>query len=154
MRYASNGWTNGQIPNNLIDLTDIWKRSLGLTANFESLRSYTVQFALSNSCNTVWTNLDKTFFICPSGSGCREGRGEEKLISMSPNPASGYFSIHNLPEGPSTIQLYDLTGRVAKSFRDSDGKFLDIFDLDNGMYLVSVIHAGKQLYRSKLSIVK
>lgn len=151
MRYTGIGWQTGPLPT-LVNLTDVWKLN-NPTWQFETFRSYTVQFALSNPCNQYWTNLDKTFFICPSGAGCREIE-EVEPISLSPNPTFGQFELRNLTDEFATITVLDMSGRELKRFSNSQINFYDVSDLHNGIYLVSVIQNGKRIFNSKLSILK
>lgn len=151
MRYTGTGWQTGPLPT-LVNLTDVWKNGNG-SWSFETNRSYTVQFALSNPCNSQWTNLDKTFFICPSGSGCREIETAEP-ISLSPNPTYGQFQLRNLSDAPTTITLLDISGRELKRFNQSGDNIYDVSDLNNGMYVISVIQGEKRVFNSKLSILK
>lgn len=149
MRYTGTGWQTGPLPT-LYNLTSLWQQN---GWNFETNRSYTVQFALSNPCNQQWTNLDKTFFICPLGSGCREIETAEP-ISLSPNPSYRQFELKNLSDTPSTISVMDISGKELKRFSSSQDNFYDVSDLNNGIYLISVIQGKKRVFNSKLSILK
>lgn len=150
MRSYGIGWQFGTVPTD-ISLSEIWAEG-GLAWEFEPFRSYTVQFALSNSCNTQWTNLNKTFFICPQGSGCREIVAE-KAINLSPNPSTGYFRLNNMNQLKAIVSVFDVSGREVRRYNDSPSE-LDVSDLNNGMYTVSVIQDGKRVFTSKVAIVK
>ncbi len=152
MRWNSIGWQSGPLPT-LVNLTNVWGTGNGNTWKFETFRSYTVQFALSNPCNQQWTNLDKTFFICPSGTGCREIESSDP-ISISPNPTYGQFELKNLSDTPATITVMDMSGRELKRFNNSQNSNYDISDLNNGIYIVSVIQDNKRVLNSKISVLK
>lgn len=156
-RYWSNGWTQGQVPGNQINLTSLTNGAFQSGTNpFAQIPvSYTVQFAISASCNTVWTNLDKNFAVCPAGLGCRIA--EDKEITLYPNPANNSFQILNLEIDPSKQQrivLMDMNGRTVKAFEQITQSEFDISTLTNGMYLVSVWENGSRLLTTKLSVVK
>lgn len=153
-RYWSNGWTSGLIPGNQLNLTTLSSPTFGGT--FAQIPvSYTVQFAISASCNTAWTNLDKNFAVCPAGLGCRIAEDED--IRLYPNPANNSFQLHNLDIDPSKQQrivLMDMNGRIVKSFEQISQPEIDISDLNNGLYVVSVWENGSKLLTTKLSVVK
>jgi hypothetical protein len=145
------GWQSGALPT-LVNITNIFRINHP-TWNFENGLTYTVQFALSNPCNTEWTNLDKTFNICPAGSGCREVDVNEP-ISLSPNPTSNEFRLLNLPETESQISISDVSGRKIKNFTAKDEDTFDVSDLGNGMYFITVFNEGTSVFASKLLVVR
>ena len=156
-RYWSNGWTQGLIPGNLINLTSLTNGALqsGINPFAQIPVSYTVQFAISSSCNTQWINLDKNFAICPAGLGCRIAENED--IRLYPNPANNSFQLYNFDTDPSKQQrivLMDMNGRTVKSFEQITQSLFDISDLTNGLYVVSIWENGSRLLTTKLSVVK
>lgn len=148
-RYKSTGWNLGTIPNEL-DLTSFWD-----DFQFENLTSYRVQFAISNQCNTQWTEKIPTlpdFFICPQGSGCRPG--EEILpIKLSPNPASQQFILQNLPKSDVQVYVFDMCGRLVKNYQNIYNGNFDISELNSGIYIVRAMQSGDTLYNGRLSVV-
>jgi len=156
-RYWSNGWTQGQIPGNQINLTTLTNGAFTTGGQpFAQIPvSYTVQFAISAQCNTAWTNLDKNFAVCPAGLGCRIAVDED--IRLYPNPAYNSFQLHNFDVDPSKQQrivLVDMNGRTVKSFEQITQSEFDISDLINGLYIVSIWENGSRLLTTKLSVVK
>lgn len=159
-RYRSNGWTNGRMPNDEFDLTEFWDRGQGW--EFEVFHSYTVQFAIENfACRngieqnppTTWNNLDRSFFICPAGTGCRTG-GDQQNVVISPNPASTSIRLLNFePDLDRGYQMAfsDMTGRLVKSVI-LVGNEVDISELPGGMYVLNVQREGRPLFTSKLVI--
>lgn len=155
MRYRSMGWTNGNgtLPTT-INLSSFWNGGSGWT--FNSLNSYTVQFAISAPCNTAWANLDKSFFICPAGSGCRPADIEQK-ITVSPNPANGSIKLSNyemLPGASFKMVIIDMSGRTVKSFDQYSADAYDVSDLGCGMYSVAVWDGQNRTHTSKLTIAR
>lgn len=156
-RYWSNGWTQGQIPGNQINLTTLTNGAFTTGGQpFAQIPvSYTVQFAISAQCNTAWTNLNKNFAVCPAGLGCRIAADED--IRLYPNPANNSFQLHNFDVDPSKQQrivLLDMNGRTVKSFEQITESVFDISDLINGLYVVSLWENGSRLLTTKLSVVK
>jgi len=156
-RYWSNGWTQGLIPGNLINLTLLTGAAFqsGINPFAQIPVSYTVQFAISSSCNTQWINLDKNFAVCPAGLGCRIAENED--IRLYPNPANNSFQLYNFDTDPSKQQrivLMDMNGRTVKSFEQITQSLFDISDLTNGLYVVSIWENGSRLLTTKLSVVK
>ena len=151
-RYWTNGWTNGQIPGNQINLSDY----NAFPGGFQQIPvSYTVQFAISSSCNTQWINLDRNFSVCPPGFGCRVAK-EEKIV-VSPNPTGSSFQLVNLDLatlGRMRVVLSDISGRLVKDFAQINQPDFDVSDLSNGLYIVGVWKDGNRIQTTKLSIVK
>jgi len=148
-RYKTTGWNFGAMPT-VINLTNFWS-----SWNFENLTSYRVQLAISNQCNTQWTEMNPLppdFFICPQGSGCRPG-DQIVPITLAPNPASQQFSLQNLPTSDVQVHVYDMSGRLVKNYQNNhDGNF-DISDINSGIYIVRAVQSGAILYNGKLSVV-
>ncbi len=141
-RYKSNDWTDGTIGE--FNLSTFWAGGTGW--QFESLNSYKVQFAITNTqCpnTSTWTNLDKSFFICPAGSGCRYGTDDNHLnYNLSPNPViSEALRIGNFD--PAIQQGYyltiiNMTGQVVKNISNLDSSEIDVSTLPNGTYALSL----------------
>jgi len=148
-RYKTTGWNFGAMPTE-INLTTFWSNF-----RFENLTSYRVQLAISNQCNTQWTEMSPAppdFFICPHGSGCRPG-DEIVPITLAPNPASQQFSFQNLPTSDVQVHLYDMSGRLVKNYQNTYNGSFDISDVNNGIYIVRAVKGGEILYNGKLSVV-
>lgn len=159
-RFRSNGWTNGRMPNDEFDLTEFWRGPQEW--RFETFHSYTVQFVIENSkCRNgieqnppaTWNNLDRTFFICPAGTGCRTG-GDWQEVVISPNPASTFIRLQNFePDIDRGYQMTfsDMAGRQVKSVV-LVGDEVDISDLPGGMYVLNVQREGRPLFTSKIVV--
>ena len=154
-RYWSNGWTNGPIPNDKIDLKQLWNSGTGSSGFAQFPINYTIQFAITASCNTSWVNLDKQLSICNSRSvGCRVASDENILIS--PNPSNGNIKIEGIESENNQYKviLADVSGKIVKEFSEFSGQMLDVSDLDNGLYFVSIWNGTKKVKTVKLSILK
>lgn len=154
-RYNSWGWSSGTIPNNEVNLTDVWQTNHP-DWNFEVNRSYTVQFVVENQqClnGSGWNVNNRDFFICQPGWGCRTGE-DGREISISPNPASSYIRLqHFEPDLGREYRMLvsDLSGRVVKSVELTDSE-VDISSLPSGMFVVSLLRDGQRVYQSKLVV--
>lgn len=158
-RYKSNGWTNGNIPNGEFDLTQLWNQN---NWDFETFHQYTVQFVTENSkCRNGienpnengWNNLDRTFFICPAGSGCRFGIADREII-ISPNPANNMIQLQNFEPGLDRnyiMTIADMTGRQVKNIPLTADR-VDISDLQSGMFVVNILREGEPVFNSKLVV--
>jgi Secretion system C-terminal sorting domain len=163
-RSWANGWTAGSIPSDpkdpkkqIIDLKKLGSSSPFTNGNFQELPvKYTVQFAIAvQQCNTVWTNLNRDFSICPASLGCRSD--EDQAIILSPNPASNTFKLHNIDisaESQTKVFVTDISGRTVKAFEVDGQDDFDISDLNSGLYLVSVMNNGGRIFTTKLSVSK
>ena len=150
-RYTGVGW-NWSTPTSL-DLTDIWDHAVGW--DFEPYHSYTVQFAIENEdcVNSSWNNLDRVFFICPTGTGCR--LGEEKVeMAISPNPATSSIYLQNFRPDPGRkyqIFIVDFMGRQVKNSELTSNE-IDISDLQNGIFSAIVTQDNQQIFVSKVIV--
>ncbi len=76
---------------------------------------------------------------------------EEQLLGFSiyPNPASTSFGINTTV---SSIEIYDLTGKMVKSFKGNYNRMdtFDIADLNSGMYILKVENNDNQIKTIKL----
>ncbi|MFN0037682.1 MAG: T9SS type A sorting domain-containing protein [Saprospiraceae bacterium] len=155
MRYWSQGWTSGSTLG-VANLSQKWENGGTPPWEFESLGSYRVQFAIENSkcINPSWTGLERDFFICPAGSGCRFADEAYSALRVSPNPAAGSFQILGFDASlhpASRLVVSDLSGRQIKSVLASEGD-VGISDLPNGMYVVTLWDNSARLFSDKLVI--
>ncbi len=157
-RYWSNGWTNGPIPNNEIDLTAL---ASSLLPFGQIPVSYTVQFAISAGCNTAWTNLDKDFVVCPSGFGCRSASPdmEKEPIFMTMDASGNSFELHHLDTKSNTdrlrVMVVGMDGKTVKSYEDFSqvrSSLFDISELASGIYIITVFDGTDRLFADKLSV--
>lgn len=76
---------------------------------------------------------------------------EEQLLGFSiyPNPANTAFGINTTV---SSIEIYDLTGKMVKSFQGNYNRMdtFNIADLNSGMYIVKVENDDNQVKTTKL----
>ena len=80
-----------------------------------------------------------------------EEKVEITTVSMFPNPSSDKINLTGFKNG-SIITVYDMTGRKAMSISEIDYTEIniDISELENGMYIVSVESEGSIVHQSKL----
>ena len=83
------------------------------------------------------------------------GHGPQPTIQFSvwPNPTSGILHVDGLPEG-STVQLYDMQGRMLASFTSSFTSHLSPFTLHlaNGLYLLRAVTPSGEVHTAKIVI--
>ncbi len=68
-----------------------------------------------------------------------------ELIRLYPNPVSGNLFIESKKEAKFTTSIYDINGRLLIVANSSPS--IDLSELKNGMYLVKVATAEKELTR-------
>ncbi|MFN0213915.1 MAG: T9SS type A sorting domain-containing protein [Saprospiraceae bacterium] len=158
-RYGGLGWTFGFIPNNEINLQTVWSQVTngGSFAPITSGVTYDVQFAIMGQCNSEWVESGiSNFGVCPEGLLCK-GVFEESDISLAPNPANSSFHLSGIdmndPGSNYHLKLLDLSGRVVKEFTQVSSDELDVSDIPNGLYAVSLLDGERQVKTFKLSIV-
>lgn len=156
-RYKSNGWSNGTIPGGKINLSEFWD-----SWKFETFHQYTVQLAIENrQCRNGieypnpngWNNLDRTFFICPEGSGCRFGIDEREIV-ISPNPANSIIQLQNFEPGLDrnyVMTITDISGRQVKNIPLTADR-VDVSDLQPGIFIVNIFKKGQRVFNSKLVV--
>ena len=160
-RARSNGWTNGTVPGNEFNLSAFWKGGPD-DWKFETFHSYKVQFVVENlQCRNgieqnppaTWNVLERTFFICPAGSGCRAGE-DEQAIMLVPNPASAVVRLQNFEPDLGReyrLTIADVTGRIVKTFALHSNE-VDISGLPSGMFGVTIERDGKRIFANKLVV--
>ncbi|MBL0237446.1 MAG: T9SS type A sorting domain-containing protein [Saprospiraceae bacterium] len=156
-RYKANGWTPGQV--GTINLTEFWKKNTPQW-EFESLNSYLVQFAIVNEQCQIqgqWTNLDKAFFICPTGSGCKFEKPENS-ISIYPNPVNSQFRFTGIdftPVNKFEYELRSLEGKlIQKQIIVDPSTNYSIDGVQSGIYLISLFKDDQRVFNTKLSLIK
>lgn len=68
----------------------------------------------------------------------------ETSLTLTPNPATGSFTLHGMGSEPQTVTVYSISGAKVMQGRHSDGEQIDISALAKGIYMV----------RAGMSIVK
>lgn len=72
-------------------------------------------------------------------------------LVIYPNPTTEFFQLKN-DASVSTISLYNIVGRLVKTFNHSEGMIHDVTSLRSGMYLVRIENkAGDVLKSMRLS---
>lgn len=93
-----------------------------------------------------------------SGVGIKENKDDKIDISVFPNPASGFATIHYASNKPAKIGIYDVHGKLVKdlfSGEDVSGnnsRNIDLTGLSKGVYFLRLSADNKQA--QKLLIVQ
>ncbi|MCI5056153.1 MAG: T9SS type A sorting domain-containing protein [Flavobacteriales bacterium] len=72
-------------------------------------------------------------------------------ISIYPNPSNGMFQLRNLT-GSEDIFIYDASGRLAYQKQFSGDGYLDLRNLNNGIYKIQIIDEGQMIFSKSLII--
>jgi hypothetical protein len=154
---GNGGWINGPM-NPIVNLTNLWNiDDRDLTYKFEPGHTYRLQIALSKNNCPSWTEVMSSFYICPSGWGCRTG-GEKKTsnkIVLSPNPASNKFRLDGINFADTKacdVFVSDISGREIQRFKNVDTNEFALNGLSNGIYIVHVTSDNRRLFSSKLVV--
>jgi hypothetical protein len=75
---------------------------------------------------------------------------QEQIFTVWPNPAS--TEVYILPQGPCTVTVYDMTGKIHLTRKISSLNLLDISVLPAGLYLIRA--EGKESVQTEKLIVR
>jgi hypothetical protein len=70
-------------------------------------------------------------------------------FSIYPNPTGGVLFIDDVDSSISKVTIFDLTGKQVKLFESSLTNKIDLSNLANGLYIITV-HVGKDVFSRKL----
>jgi Secretion system C-terminal sorting domain len=157
---TATGW-RARLTTNVIDLNSLVGSHFSSTGNkFKNNTSdhkkYVVQFAVASPC-VPWTVVEKEFQVC---AGCRITEGAEATntqFSLYPNPTNNTFRLQNFeasPESQYLLTLTDITGKTVKTLQQVNQEDVDVSDLVDGLYFVTLYKDGERVHTSKLSVLK
>ena len=72
------------------------------------------------------------------------------VISVSPNPASVYFTV-NVDVPVKSVSIYNLAGTLVKAVANPDNNTVEVSDMASGLYMLS-IETEESNYSSKLIV--
>jgi hypothetical protein len=76
----------------------------------------------------------------------------KQSIVVFPNPASDYLTISGL-SGDYTVSIFDTQGRKLKTLHQSNNAMLNIANLENGQYIISVVR-GQSTQTFLVSVIR
>lgn len=101
--------------------------------------------------NGEWHNVEKTVFEGIAAPASVSPFTEEQPAVMYPNPATNEFYLNST--SPQTLTIFDIHGREVKRLTSlSDETAIDVHDLSQGQYVVTVNREGSQQRVEKLTI--
>lgn len=158
-RIFLNGTTSssGNLDNNLVAESGFTEDSLRVfyranaAAEWEVVNGYSINTLGSATNGNAYINIDVLLpgeytFGWENGYVGVEEEIVEQLFNIYPNPAQETVNIDlsDYDSGEYTIGIYDMNGKLLKNkISVATQIFLDISDLSNGQYLVSVLNSGK-----------
>ena len=97
-----------------------------------------VAIATGQNANGEWGETTIVYFKTPGGVGCTELMINN--LKIYPNPASSFISITSDNNEEAEIKIFDMMGRCVKNVFTDDlrSKTVNIEDLDNGIYVISI----------------
>lgn len=152
-RYVTTGWQKGTMPT-IYNLTNLW-RSAFPAGNFEVNTSYMVQFVTEDSLcinSPTWNSTDKTFFICPFGSGCRFGDERVENQDIRVNAQNNILTVFNLDFAKDRIYnvaIYSMDGKRLQMIQTRGETQFDISKLVDGLYMARIFEE-----REPIAVVK
>ena len=114
-----------------------------LGINYTTAQTFNEVFTTSEGCDSVVT-INLTVNVC---SGIDDIAF--KNLNVYPNPSNGIINL-NITEELSTIKLFDLTGKMVKTF-DPSNRQLNITEFTTGIYFLEVANAES---KSVVKIIK
>jgi hypothetical protein len=152
-RYVSSNWVNSKLPTGDFDLTNFWASAFP-NAPFVSLQSYKMQLVCTNQFCSTWNVNEQSFFICPSGSGCKRSDFTiNNVISLSTKPNG--FIINNLDFSTSNnydILIHSIDGKLISKLTNITNNNITLNNVINGMYIVTTYNNRKKIHTDKLLI--
>lgn len=147
-RYKSTNWVNGLLTNSY-NLSLFWQQN-GWT--FIPLQSYTIQMVnINSSCGGNWNVIDKTFFICPNGSGCKQSDFVKNGIPVSNLPNGFILNDMDLSK-QNNIKVFSLDGRLVKEYNTVSSNQFSTTDYTNGLYVVTLTTNNKKSFTGKIQV--
>lgn len=158
-RIFLNGTTSssGNLDNNLVAEPGFTEDSLRVfyrvnaAADWEVVSGYSINTLGSATNGNAYVNIDVLLpgeytFGWENGYVGVQEEIVEQLFNIYPNPAQETVNIDlsDYDSGEYTIRVYNMNGKLLKSkVTVATQNFLDISDLSNGNYLISVLNSGK-----------
>ena len=122
----------------------------GVTSTWYDLMDATGTTTVSNSASTISIPAGQFRILGNQPSGVLSVDDNELFgFNIYPNPSSTSFSLN---VNVSNVEVYDLTGKMVKSFKGSFTRTdtFDISTLQTGVYMVKVQNDNNQTLTSKL----
>ena len=144
-----------------LNLSDWWA-SDNSSWVFEPFTRVEVSLVTSNPHNNCgqggWNLRQKVFAVCPAGWGCRfasDGAVDPKIL-ISPNPTSDVLRFTNMDIRMYDFDVYisDIAGKVVKQIPHLNQEFINLSDLDDGMYVLKIYKDGQYESTYKVVIAK
>lgn len=77
----------------------------------------------------------------------------ESYFRISPNPANEYLYIQNLENYEiDEIKIIDMTGKAVMSSSCNIEKFIDISEIENGLYILLLLYEKNKIFESQIII--
>jgi PKD repeat protein len=110
---------------------------------------YDVTLTVSNGINTN-TTVKQDYIMVDHLTGI--GNVNQTSVNIFPNPTNGLVYITGT--GASKINVYNATGNRVASYSDFNGNSLDLSELENGIYFISIVKDNETTIAKKITILK
>jgi endonuclease I len=80
----------------------------------------------------------------------------ESYFAVYPNPAKDFLEIKQniILDGQSVVIMSDVSGRVIVESKLENNLQIDLSKFPEGLYIISIINNGKQVYCKKISVIR
>ena len=109
--------------------------------------------ATDNGTPVQSTTLNYVINVLPANTTTGIKAINNKQVSIYPNPNNGNFVIETNSTAKQLVQVYDVTGKVVLSQNISGKTIIDVGNLNEGVYIVSIT-SNQGIINKRLVIVK
>jgi PKD repeat protein len=112
--------------------------------------TFDITMVVSNNCGTDTLTKSVT---ADETTGVNDLNGEDE-VAVYPNPTSGIFSINSSNLNSHISEIYDVTGKLARTIRWKSKVNVNVSDLNGGIYIVKTYDDEGIVDVTKLSVTK
>ncbi len=111
--------------------------------------TYDVTLTVSNGVNTN-TSVKSDYILVDHVTGINEANNTG--VNIFPNPTTGKVFITGAET--AKVNVYNATGTKVASFSEFINNTIDLSDLENGIYFISVVKENETTINKKITILK
>ncbi|MDR1181381.1 MAG: T9SS type A sorting domain-containing protein [Bacteroidales bacterium] len=98
------------------------------------------------SDNVFYEGADTSIFYVVRGNvGIQEIEQNSNVFSVYPNPTNGQLRIMNYGLQNENIEIFDIAGKMVKTYNSPINNTIDISELQTGMYFITTYSKGQKI---------
>jgi hypothetical protein len=98
------------------------------------------------SDNVFYEGADTSIFYVVRGNvGVQDIEQNSNVFSVYPNPANGQLRIMNYELQNENIEIFDIAGKMVKTYNSPINNTIDISELQAGMYFITIYSKGQKI---------